>query len=481
MNIGACKRFAIVKTLGPLLAISTIFGTTDAAVGTTTYPNVILCMSDDQGWGDVGYNGHPVLRTPHLDQMAEEGVRFDRFYATTPVCSPTRGGFLTGRHPYRYGIRFANIGKMKAEEVTLPEVLREHGYRTGHFGKWHLGTLTTKIKDGHRGLPGKTDVYSPPWENGYDECFVAESGVHLYHKPGVYEAFGTHYWTGPGQVVPAEAISGDDSKLIMDRAVGFIERAVDADTPFLAVIWFHSPHTPIVSAPPHTDGYEEHAEYYGCITAMDEQMGRLRADLKRLGIEENTMLWFCSDNGPTKVKNAFGSSGGLRGGKRTLYEGGVRVPGLLIWPEVATEPRVVSVPCSTSDFFPTLLDHLGLPLPDRPYDGISLMPLLRGEMKERPEPLYFEHCGRMKLAFARDNPENETAVIDNRYKIISVDGEKTYALFDLVEDRAEENDIAEEYPEVLQGMLRNLEAWRESWRQSEGGIDYARSQEWKSK
>ncbi len=466
------KPFLLISAL--LAASSILTETVVARDSGLQKPNIILCMSDDQGWGDVGYNGHPVLRTPHLDRMAREGIRFDRFYATTPVCSPTRGGFLTGRHPYRYGIRFANIGKIKAEEITLPEMLREQGYRTGHFGKWHLGSLTTKIKDGHRGRPGETESYSPPWENGYDECFVAESGVHTYHNPGVYEALGTRYWTGPDQPVPADEISGDDSKLIIDRVIPFMEGAIKKDTPFLAVIWFHSPHQPVVSAPPYTDGYEEHADYYGCITAMDEQMGRLRAELKRLGIEGNTMLWFCSDNGPTKVKNSYGSSGGLRGGKRFLYEGGIRVPGLLIWPERVREPRVVSIPCSTSDYFPTILDLLGVTLPDRPYDGISLMPLLRGEMKERPKPLYFEHPGRMSLAFVEDNTENQTAAIGNRYKIVSLDGEKTCQLFDLVKDPQEEHDLAEQHPEIVSRMRKGLEAWRHSCRESAQGKDYGR-------
>ena len=435
-------------------------------------PNVVLCMSDDQGWGDVGYNGHPVLRTPHLNQMAREGIRFDRFYATSPVCSPTRAACLTGRHPYRHGIPFANIGKLMKEEITLPEALQDQGYATGHFGKWHLGSLTTTIKDGHRGRPGSTAVYSPPWENGYDECFVAESGVHTYHHEGSYEALGTHYWTGLDQMVPAAEISGDDSKLIMDRALSFLEKAAGTETPFLAVIWFHTPHQPVVSAPPYTDGYEEHKDYYGCLTAMDEQMGRLRAKLKGLGVEDNTMLWFCSDNGPTKVKNSWGSTGGLKGGKRSLYEGGVRVPGLLIWPRLIEQPRVVSMSCSTRDYFPTVLDALGLQLPDRPYDGISLLPLIKGEMSERPKPLYFEHCFRQSLAFVDDNPENQTAVIENRYKLLSIDGEKTYQLFDLLEDREERKNIAAQHPEMVQRMLRELEVWRESWRESAAGKDY---------
>ena len=435
-------------------------------------PNIILCMSDDQGWGDVAYNGHPVLRTPHLDQMSREGIRFDRFYSTSPVCSPTRAACLTGRHPYRQGVLFANVGKLKAEEITLPEVLGEQGYATGHFGKWHLGSLTTKTKDGHRGRLGNTATYSPPWENGYDECFVAESGVHTYHIADNYEKLGTHYWTGLDQMVPAEEISGDDSKLMMDRALPFIERASKADIPFLAVIWFHTPHQPVLSAPPYTDGYNEHKDYYGCMTAMDEQMARLRAKLKELGVEDNTMLWFCSDNGPTKVKNSWGSTGGLRGGKRSLYEGGVRVPGLLIWPQIIEQPRVVSMPCSTSDYFPTILDMLGLQLPDRPYDGISLMPLIKGTMTERPKPLAFESSFTMREANLGDPSINQTALIDQHYKIYSKGSGNTYELYDLNADPSEKKNIAKQYPEVVQRMRATIETWRQSCKESAQGKDY---------
>ena len=435
-------------------------------------PNIILCMSDDQGWGDVAYNGHPVLRTPHLDQMSREGIRFDRFYSTSPVCSPTRAACLTGRHPYRQGVLFANVGKLKAEEITLPEVLGEQGYATGHFGKWHLGSLTTKTKDGHRGRLGNTATYSPPWENGYDECFVAESGVHTYHIADNYEKLGTHYWTGLDQMVPAEEISGDDSKLMMDRALPFIERASKADIPFLAVIWFHTPHQPVLSAPPYTDGYNEHKDYYGCMTAMDEQMGRLRAKLKELGVEDNTMLWFCSDNGPTKVKNSWGSTGGLRGGKRSLYEGGVRVPGLLIWPQIIEQPRVVSMPCSTSDYFPTILDMLGLQLPDRPYDGISLMPLIKGTMTERPKPLAFESSFTMREANLGDPSINQTALIDQHYKIYSKGSGSTYELYDMIADPSEKKNIAKQYPEVVQRMRATIETWRQSCKESAQGKDY---------
>ena len=183
-------------------------------------PNVILVMTDDQGWGDTGYNGHPTLKTPHLDRMAGQGLRFDRFYSGAPVCSPTRGSCLTGRHPYRYGITFANAGHLKKEEITLAEALKVLGYTTGHFGKWHLGTLTTQVRESNRGGPGSERIYSPPWENGFDTCFSTEAKVPTWDPmkaPGAGRPYGTHYWTGPGKR-ETENLDGDDSRVIMDRA-----------------------------------------------------------------------------------------------------------------------------------------------------------------------------------------------------------------------------------------------------------------------
>ncbi len=425
-------------------------------------PNIILCMTDDQGWGDTGYNGHPVLRTPHLDQIAKDGIRFDRFYSGAPVCSPTRGSCITGRHPYRYGIPYANTGHMKKDEVTLAEVLRTQGYATGHFGKWHLGTLTTTIKDSNRGRPGNTKHYSPPWVNGFDVCFSTEAKVPTYWKDHAYETYGTRYWTGPDAMVPAADISGDDSTLIMDRALPFIRKAAKQKTPFFAVIWFHAPHLPVVSAPPYTDGYNENKDYYGCITAMDEQMGRLRKELNSLGIENDTMVWFCSDNGPEGKKNAPGRTKGLKGRKRSLYEGGVRVPGLLMWPKMVTESRIVSMPCSTSDYFPTVLDALGYQLPEakaRPYDGVSLLPLIKGTMDERPRPIAFES-------------RNQVSLTGNRYKIYSKNKGKSYELYDLIADQGETTDRADQHPDRLKGMRRMLEEWRQSCKKSAEGRDY---------
>ncbi|MHC4744756.1 MAG: sulfatase-like hydrolase/transferase, partial [Planctomycetota bacterium] len=194
-------------------------------------PNVILCMCDDLGWGDTGYNGHPVLKTPNLDAIAATGIRFDRWYAAAPVCSPTRGSCVTGRHPYRYGIFSANQGHMRSEEITLAEALKTQGYATGHFGKWHMGTLTTEIKDSNRGAPGATEHYSPPWDNGFDVCFSTEAKVPTWDPmktPGSDDFYGTYYWREDGNYVPIDSpeLAGDDSRVIMDQAIPFIRKAV---------------------------------------------------------------------------------------------------------------------------------------------------------------------------------------------------------------------------------------------------------------
>ena len=352
-------------------------------------PNIVLLLSDDQGWGDVGYNGNRVLKTPVLDAMAAQGIRFDRYYAAGPVCSPTRASCLTGRHPYRYGIRWANDGFLPRDEVTIAEALRQAGYRTGHFGKWHVGSLSRTMKDGYKGGPEHANEYSPPWENGFDVCFSQELGGPTYNPtvwaqgkpgspeyhffmqravrpdetvgmPGVYP-WPSAFWTGPDRI-ETENVGGDSSRVIMDRAIRFIETEVAAAKPFLAVVWFNTPHSPIAAGDEHRRPYAqlslEAQHWFGCITAMDEQIGRLRERLRALGVAGNTILWFSSDNGPSWI-HSYNSAGPLRDKKGTLYEGGIRVPAVLEWPARLQRPRVVAAPCVTSDIYPTLLAVAG--------------------------------------------------------------------------------------------------------------------------
>ena len=426
------------------LALLGVDRTVGAAPGR---PNVILCMSDDQGWGDTGYNGHPVLKTPHLDRMAREGVRFERFYSAAPVCSPTRGSCLTGRHPQRYGIVHANAGNgpskypLPSREVTLAEILETGGYRCGHFGKWHLGDFSGPMR-------------SSPADNGFETSFSTVRKVATVDPVG-YFSNGKPY---------VGALKGDDSRLLMDRAVGFIESAARDERPFFAVIWFHTPHLPVFATPRWRALYKDHSEreqhYWGALSALDAQMGRLRETLDRLGVADDTMLWFASDNGPEgKAGRAPGSTGGFRGRKRDLWEGGIRVPGLLVWPARIPTPRVVSAPCVTSDYLPTILDALDLPDAGvMPRDGISLLPILEGRQTRRGSPIAFEFRKRV-------------AVVDDRYKLTGpVDGSKA-ELHDLIEDGAETTDLTEKLPAQARRLKALLSTWRESCRASLAGND----------
>jgi arylsulfatase A-like enzyme len=434
---------------------------------TASKPNVILCVADDMGWGDPGYNGNPVSMTPSLDRMAREGLRLDSFYAASARCSPTRASILTGRSPQRTGVPGANRGFLREREITLADALGAHGYATGFFGKWHLGALTKELADGRRGGPD-TDAYSPPWAHGFDDCFATETAVPTWDpmdQAARIEAWErrriakgrvsdlaphqTRYWTGEGRFV-TDNLEGDDSRVIVDRVVRFIERSAAQDRPFLAVVWFHTPHPPVVAGPEYRKRFEdlgeEMANYAGAITAMDEQIGRLRATLDELGIADDTMLWFTSDNGPQ-----IGSAGPYRGGKGDLLEGGIRVPGLLVWPERIDRPRAVRMDCLTDDMYPTILDAAGIVVEAQPpLDGISLLPMIEGGMERRPKAMAFE-LGK------------QLAYIERPYKIYSRDRGDTFALYDIDEDIREEKDLSGSEPEILRVMEEDLAKWRSSW------------------
>ncbi len=314
-------------------------------------------MADDLGWGDTGFNGNDSIKTPHLDIMASEGIIFSRFYSASPVCSPTRASCLTGRNPYRMGIPNANSGHLPKSELTIAEVLKKLGYSTGHFGKWHLGTFTNEINDANRGKPGENTHLSVPTDHGFDQFFSTESKVPTWDplsKPKTFNkeageslrfgwiarekgetiSYGTRYWTGKNNEYKKE-LAGDDSKLIFDEAIRFISESVAAQNSFLAVIWTHSPHLPVVVPIENTEKYPDmefqKQAYFGTITNLDHQVGRLSKTLKELNIYRETCIFFCSDNGP-EVQTP-GSSGHFRGRKIDLYEGGLRVPAFCVLPK----------------------------------------------------------------------------------------------------------------------------------------------------
>jgi len=457
-----------------------------AAAFATEKPNIVLVMADDQGWGDMAYNGHPVLKTPNFDDMAASALRFDRFYAAAPVCSPTRGSVMTGRHPNRFGC-FKWGHTLRPQEITIAEALKQAGYTTGHFGKWHLGS----VRSGSPVNPGAS---------GFDEWFSAEN------------FFDNHpILSRCGKAVQTE---GESSMVTVDAALEFIRRSVADNKRFLAVVWFGSPHGPHRAFDqdrrPYADQPERFQHFYGEITAMDRAFGKLRAAIRELGIRQNTILWYCSDNGALPK---VGSSGGHRGNKGTVYEGGLLVPAILEWPARIPKPRATDVRANTSDIYPTLLEIVGVTMQHQPpLDGVSLVPLIDGRMAERPEPMGFwdypvkgfgmpSHQWMTELLAAQqaghepEEPEKlrldadeiterysetelpgHSAWIDGDWKLHRIadkaGGKVKYELYQLAEDREEKIDLYARQPDRAEKMKTALEAWQRSVIRSLNGEDY---------
>lgn len=447
-------------------------------------PNIILIMADDMGWGDVGFNGNKQIKTPHLDALASSGLVMERFYSGAPLSSPTRASVLTGRNSFRTGVFSANVGILRREETTISERLKAEGYATGFFGKWHLGTLAAEGLDANRGRPENKHLYNPPAWHGFDVSFVTESKVPTFDpmvKPlqnderfwdYVYTGdsvvpYGTAYWDGTGSRV-TESVSGDDSRLILDRVLPFMDESVRKGAPFLSVIWFHAPHLPCVAGPEHAALYEllslEERNYYGCITALDEQVGRLVAYLKTKDIYQTSIIFFCSDNGP-ELKTP-GSPGGFRGKKRSLYEGGIRVPGIMCWPAKIPGGSRLTQPCSTSDYLPTLLDITGSSSGEkRELDGESIWPLIMKQRTERTKPLVF--CS-----------DRQGAVIEGDYKLYYAKGK--YELYNIAQDAGEKKDILSLYPEKKEKLEKILKQHIESYRLSFEQKEESESRDWQS-
>ncbi len=346
-----------------------------AGAETIPRPHIVLVMTDDQGRADVGWNGHPVLKTPRLDEAAAAGVRFDRFYAAAPVCSPTRASVLTGRHPNRAGV-FQWGYPLRQQETTIAELLRSAGYVTAHFGKWHLGSVRRR-----------SPVH--PGHHGFDEWLSAPN---FYDNDPILSHRGT-----------AVPLTGESSMVTVDAAIDWLRAQDPTKAPLFAVIWFGSPHLPHRASETDRRLYADQPErlqhFYGEITGVDRAFGKLRDTLDELGLRDNTVLWFCSDNGGLP---RVGAAGGLRGRKGSVYEGGLMVPAFLEWPAQIPSPRRIAMRCSTCDIFPTLLDIAGIrDAVSFPLDGISLLPWLTAENRPeedasvrsggRPRPMGFWH------------------------------------------------------------------------------------------
>jgi arylsulfatase A-like enzyme len=398
-------------------------------------PNVVLILTDDQGWGDVGFHGNARIRTPHMDRMAREGAAFTDFHVS-PVCSPTRASLLTGRYNYRTGVVDTFIGRslMHPDELTLAEMLRGAGYTTGIFGKWHLG-----------------DNYPlRAIDQGFDRAVVIKGGG--LGQPSDSPGGGSYFDPILMRDGKAERFRGYCSDIYTDEALRFIE--TNRARPFFAYLATNAPHTPLEIADSYVEPYrragldETTARIYGMVTNMDENVGRVLAKLQELGLARDTIVVFLTDNGPQQGGRF---NGGMRGTKGTVFEGGIRVPFFLRWPAAVTAGTTIDRLAAHIDLTPTLIEACGVaPPPGHYVDGQSLLPLLRGGGDAWPDrTLFFQwHRG--------DAPEpfRACAARTQRWKL--VDGKE---LYDLERDPGESRDLARENPEVVARLRTEYESW----------------------
>jgi arylsulfatase A-like enzyme len=406
-------------------------------------PNIILIMTDDQGWGQTGYYDHPVLETPNLDAMAENGLRFERFYAAAPVCSPTRASILTGRTNDRTGVVDHGYA-LRKQEKTIAVALQKAGYATGHFGKWHLNGLRGP------GVPILKDDSHSPGEFGFNHWLTVTNFFDI--DPLMSEN---------GTLID---LKGNSSEIIVKKALEFIKEKTSQNLPFFAVIWDGSPHDPFLASEKDRDNFKDldnqSQHHYGELVAFDRSLGVLRKTLKDLGLQNNTILWYCSDNGG--LRNISPPSvGGLRGYKTTIWEGGLRVPAIIEWPKMI-KPKVTNYPASTMDIFPTIADILNLPDTDllKPIDGITLKPIFKNDLSNRDKRIPFRY-------------KDQGALIDNNFKLVvtSIDKEK-FELYDLEKDFSESIDLSSQNPLIFNQMKTDYLKWSESIDSSQVGMDY---------
>jgi arylsulfatase A-like enzyme len=434
-------------------------------------PNVLLVYVDDLGWGDTGSYGHLVVQTPNIDRLASAGVRFTQFYAPSALCSPSRAGLLTGRTPYRTGVEDwipdGSSVALGANETTLAHLARAAGYRTAVIGKWHLN-----------GGLGLADAPQPK-DFGFDhqyglDAWVKNAAVAKGEQPRAGAMYPDNFYRNNRPAGPSTKFSAE---LVSDEAIDWL---ASADTPFFLYLAYSEVHTPIASPPAYlqqydrylTDEAREHplryyfdfadrpwrgrGEYYANISFLDAQLGRVLDHLRRGGDLANTLVIFSSDNGPVTAAAATpwelgmaGETGGLRGHKRYLFEGGLRVPGIVSFPAELRGGTTLDTPVSALDVFPTLAQFFQQPLPDGvPLDGQSLWPLLSGNEFDRREPLFF----------ALKTPDGlEYAVRDGDWKLLADSAGRPRYLFDLGTDRYEVRNLLDAEPGHAARLKKTLD------------------------
>ena len=410
-------------------------------------PNVVLFLADDLGYGDLGCYGNTVIQTPILDLFAKEGIRLTQCYAASAVCSPSRSALLTGRTPHRNGV-FTWIAPgsevhLRTSEITLPKLLKEHGYTTCHVGKWHLN--------------GKFNSPEQPQPNdhGYDYWLATQNNAAPNHKNP------TNFVRNGKAVGKMEGYSAE---LVVDEAIKWLIDGRDKSKPFFLAVCTHEPHQIIETDPRFQKPYEkiedpDVRQHHGNITQLDFAFGRLMKFLDDQKLTDTSFVFFTSDNGPEgpamlKGSNR-GSTGGLRGRKRSMYEGGIRVPGIARYPKLIRPASMCQTPIVGSDFFPTVLRLADVKSPtDRVIDGADVFHLLTGraDTVERPRPLYW----RLNMAPAAEGLH--MAMRQGDWKILASQDLKKFEMYNLKADTNETTDLKEKETERFEKMRKDLEA-----------------------
>ncbi len=447
---GFC-RFALLGFLGGLGAV--LAGPALGAGLQGRRPNIVLVMTDDQGYGDLSCHGNPVLRTPNLDRMHAESVRFVDFHVS-PTCAPTRASLMTGRHEFRSGVTHTIMERerLSLKAVTIAQVLKSAGYSTGIFGKWHLGDEPERWPD----------------KRGFDEMFIHGAGGIGQTYPGSCGDAPNNSYFNPailhnGRFVKTKGYCTD---VFFRQALGWIQQQGKRGQPFFAYITPNAPHAPLVCPEEYRKPYlgkvpDDVATFFGMVANIDQNMGRLLDCLRKWNLEQNTLVIFMTDNGGTAGVKVFNA--GMRGQKVTPYEGGTRVPSFWRWPGTL-KPGDVDRLAAHVDVFPTLAALAGATIPEGlegRLDGRSLLPLLENPQADWPERYLFTHVGRWPKGKAAASKYAQCAVRSSRYHLVSAqkNGQKRWELYDIKADPGEKHNIAAQHPEVVQTLEAAYDRW----------------------
>lgn len=429
-----------------------------ASAATPRLPNIVVILCDDLGYGDLGCYGHPSIRTPNLDRMAAEGLRFTDFYTADSVCSPSRSALLTGRLPVRTGmygdkqrVLFPNsVGGLPATEITLAKALKSQGYATAIVGKWHLGHRPEFSPLRH----GFDRYFGLPYSNDMDRTPDAPRGRAAFLEPK------KEYWNVPlrrgDDIAERPADQSTLTRRYTDEAVKFIREK--KSQPFFLYFPHTFPHVPLFASPEFR-GKSSRGLYGDTVEELDWSVGQVLATLRAEGLAENTLVVFTSDNGPWLTQSEQGGSAGLlREGKGCTYEGGMRVPAIAWWPG-RIAPRTTSALATTMDIFPTALGLANVQLPaDRPLDGFDLRPLLFGAGPSARETVYFYRGS--SLFAVRHQDYKAHFITQSAY---GPDAPKTHEvpeLYQLTVDPSEKFNLASRQPAVLAAIARVVEQHR---------------------